>query len=45
MLLRDEVVIFGVAFLIIIMYLFYVRYPLNRETDSDKRTRAERARR
>ena len=29
--LRDDVLIFGVAFLIIIMYLFYVRYPYNRE--------------
>jgi len=29
--LRDDVLMFGVTFLIIIMYLFYVRYPYNRE--------------
>ena len=39
--LRDDVLIFGVAFLIVILYLFYVRYPYNVETDSEKRARTE----
>lgn len=33
MLLMEEVVAISVLFLLGIMYLFYVRYPYNRESD------------
>jgi hypothetical protein len=32
--LRDDVLYISVAFLIVIMYLFYVKYPCNKEMDS-----------
>lgn len=33
MLLMEEVVTISVLFLLSIMYLFYVKYPYNRESD------------
>ena len=33
MLLMEEVVAFGVLSLFGVMYLFYVKYPYNKETD------------
>ena len=33
MLLMEEVVVLSVLFLLGIMYLFYVKYPYNKETD------------
>jgi len=33
MLLMEEVVALSVLFLLLIMYLFYVKYPYNKETD------------
>ncbi|EMR73138.1 hypothetical protein MCGE09_00657 [Thaumarchaeota archaeon SCGC AB-539-E09] len=39
MVFMEEVVLICVAFLLFIMYLFYVRYPVNRETDNEKRAR------
>jgi len=34
MLLMEEIVAICALFLVVLMYLFYVRYPYNRETDS-----------
>jgi len=39
MLLMEEIVAVCTLFLLGLMYLFYVRYPYNRETDSEKRER------
>lgn len=40
MVFMEEVVTICVAFLLLIMYLFYVRYPVDRDMDNEKRARA-----
>ena len=40
MVFMEEVAMICVAFLLLIMYLFYVRYPVDRDMDNEKHARA-----
>ncbi|GAI41614.1 unnamed protein product [marine sediment metagenome] len=40
MVVMDEVALICVAFVLLLMYLFYVRYPVDRDMDKEKRARA-----
>ena len=40
MLLMEEVVLICVALVLLLIYLFYVKYPVDRDMDNEKRARA-----